>query len=966
MSQANSLNLLDVLDELLQLPPQQRRPRIDQLGLSDQDRTTLDTWLSHHENSSGFLERPPRLAREGMRLLLGAGDVASDDPVLGEALPPHVQGYVVLDMLGHGGMATVWRATQQSTGRDVALKVMSPLLFAARRARNRFDRELRLTASLHHPHIAAVYDGGVSGSVCFYAMELVEGMPLDKFVRSHKLSRRQILELMHQVCQAVTHAHQNGVIHRDLKPSNILVDESIQPRVLDFGLAKAVAEVGAEMGSDLTVSIEGDLAGTPAYMSPEQAAGSAAIDTRSDVYSLGVILFRLIVGQPPHNLDGTRLDVLARISHVDVPRPRSIRKDIDHELEAILLKALAREPQQRYATAADLAEDLRRYLAGEALIARPPTLGYLMRRRLQKHWVGASIAAAVAAVILATIVISYFKIAHERRIAIENAKRADSERDTAVSEKKRADEQAQIAKAVVDFFNSDVLGQASANGQAAPGTVPKLDLKVRDALDRAADKIHDRFAKQPLVEARIRDAVGKAYIELGEFREAEQHIQEAVKLTQASRQADVETFWSISSLGFVYFNQGRYAEAERLTKQALDGDRALGGDDGLHTIDDINQLGLIYLKQGQLKESEKCFLEASERARRALGEEHEMTIAATSNLADIYREEYEYDKAEPLYYRVLELSRKVRGELHPDTLITLNNLGGLYLAKGDYAKAESTLQEVLDDTRKSLGPDHPETARSLHSLALTCIKEGDFKRAKPMLIESLELLHKTLGDRHQSTLSTMGDLAYVYEQESDFDHAEPLYQQALAGLRSALGEDHALTLASMRNLAGMYYRKRDDARGEPLFLRTIEVSAQKWGPHDEWVAETRRRLAMLYAAQDQLDKAEPLLAEIYAWPKCQKTMSPKNRAWFLGEYGVCLQKLPPRAGTPAAEAVLRDGWQAMQSSGMDDSKLTSDVAAALAQICESTGRTDEAATWRARIPPTPPTPTTAATTQATG
>jgi len=261
---------------------------------------------------------------------------------------PEIEGYQITALLGEGGMGTVWSAMQSSTRRHVALKLLGRGAFGSERDRARFEREVELTARLQHANIGRIYDSGLHQGVHYYAMELIEGKSLDKYVEEHGLTQRQFLELMQTVCQAVQHAHERGVIHRDLKPSNILVTPDGQPHILDFGVAKAFLE----RDSDKSISTDGEAAGTPSYMSPEQAAGHLdEIDTRTDVYGLGVMLFRLLTGESPHDLSGTRYEVLRRIAEEEIKRPRDITKDVDRELEALLLKALAHDPKDRYPSA---------------------------------------------------------------------------------------------------------------------------------------------------------------------------------------------------------------------------------------------------------------------------------------------------------------------------------------------------------------------------------------------------------------------------------------------------------------------------------------------------------------------------------------------------------------------------------------------------------------------------------------
>ncbi len=344
-----------------------------------------------------------------------------------QVLIPRVEGYQIGELLGRGGMGTVWHAHDLNMNREVALKVLGTHALGSRRALQRFEREVSLASRLEHPGIARVYGSGIGAGTYYYIMEKIEGLPLDEYVRQRGLTRTQTLTLFVSLLEAIGYAHRCGVIHRDLKPSNLLIDPQGQPHILDFGLATA------DDDDELSLSRDGSPLGTLAYMAPEQARGQHdLIDARSDLYSVGLMLFEALLGELPYEPWTTRLELENRVNQHALRRPRAVAdkhpRKIDRDLEAILDKGLAEQPEQRYASAEEFAADLRRYLRDEPVTARPLTWSYLTARRLRKHWQPVTAAAAVVAVLLGMAVASYVQVQRQRDIARANEQQANAER----------------------------------------------------------------------------------------------------------------------------------------------------------------------------------------------------------------------------------------------------------------------------------------------------------------------------------------------------------------------------------------------------------------------------------------------------------------------------------------------------------------------------------------------------------
>ena len=329
---------------------------------------------------------------------------------------PVIEGYKIVGRLGEGGMGTVWRAVQLSTKREVALKFLGRHRFASDKARRRFEREVSLAAQLTHPNIARVYHSDVHRGVYYYAMELIDGVHLDKYVQQSYLTQQEILELFERICDAIQHAHEKGIVHRDLKPSNILVTEDGQPHIVDFGLAKATEKTEG----DITLSIEGELAGTLAYMAPEQAAGRMEqISVRTDVYSLGVIMYRLLTGESPHDLAGSRYDTIKNIVEEDIASPRELNPAIDGDLEWVMLTALEKEPENRYPSAGVLRQDIKNYLTGEPLLARSMSTTYLIRKSVRKRAKPIAVFASLVLILAAIVAVAWCLVDSERKKRIE-------------------------------------------------------------------------------------------------------------------------------------------------------------------------------------------------------------------------------------------------------------------------------------------------------------------------------------------------------------------------------------------------------------------------------------------------------------------------------------------------------------------------------------------------------------------
>jgi eukaryotic-like serine/threonine-protein kinase len=693
-----------------------------------------------------------------------AGTSAAPDSVLGP--------YRLLRLVGEGGMGEVWLAEQQQpVRRFVALKLIKAGM-DTREVVARFEYERQALASLDHPAIAKVFDAGSSVlGRPYFVMEYVTGTPITTYCDEHRLNTRERLELFVQVCEGVQHAHQRAILHRDLKPSNILVTEvdgRPTPKIIDFGVAKAISQGLADGNSFTRV---GALIGTPEYMSPEQALSAGEdIDTRSDVYSLGVVLYELLVGVLPLQLSTLPLDELLRaLREQDSAKPSTkvrvtpqpsasathrgtdtatLRKELRGDLDAITLKALAKEPARRYASATEFAADIRRYLHNEPVAARPGSVAYRTGKYVRRHRITIAVAASLI------LLLAAFTVAQALQL-----RRTKRERD-------RAD---RITAFMTRMFK--VSNPSESRGS---------QITAREILDKASSEIDTGLANDPELRAQMQQVMGTVYWNLGLYSRAEPLLRKALN-SRSRRFGDqnADTAESMNTLARLYMDEGHYADAERLHRQTLEIRRKILGPDHLETLTSMSGLANALGAQGHYAESERLQREAFEGLRQKLGPEHIETLRAMNNLATTMNLESHFPQAAELHREALAIERRVYGPENVETLRSMNNLASDLGNLGQLAEADKLDGEALRIERRVLGPEHPDTLRSMSALANDLALLGRYEEAEKQLRETLELQRRVLGENHPDTAITTYELALIAAKRGRTAEALSLLRQSL-------------------------------------------------------------------------------------------------------------------------------------------------------------------------------------------
>jgi tetratricopeptide (TPR) repeat protein len=623
-------------------------------------------------------------------------------------------------------MGEVWLAEQhEPVRREVAVKVIKRGM-DTRQVITRFQAERQALAMMDHPAIAHVLDAGeTERGRPYFVMEYVRGVPITEYCDRHRLTVRERVELFRQVCEGVQHAHQKALIHRDLKPSNILVtlqQGQARPKIIDFGVAKATAQ----RLTDRTLFTElGQIIGTPEFMSPEQADLTGEdVDTRTDVYSLGAVLYTLLAGAMPFEaatLRGEGRENLRRmIRDEEPPRPSArvrqmddaaevaalrrcdahgLVRQLDGDLDWIVMKALEKDRNRRYGSPQELSADLGRHHEDVPVEARPPSAVYRVGKFTRRHRGGVTAAATVLLLLVA------FAVA--MAMQARSTARERDHKEMALAE----------AEAVTRFL-TDMLA-------AVDPIRTGRDATVREVLDSASGELGSAFVGRPAVESRLRVTIGRAYNALGLYENAEEQLRTAYNVRRGLfGEEHPETLQAMHTLANVYYNRGRYAEAESLHRSVLEARRRVLGDDHLDTRWSLGNLALTYYAQGRHDEAEPLLVEAVESGRRTVGGEHAQTLAVMNNLAALYHVTGRYTEAEALYRESLALQERILGLRHPDTLITRGNFAELLADQGRVADAAPKLAGVLADKRDVFGSDHPSTRYTMSVLAKIYRRQG--------------------------------------------------------------------------------------------------------------------------------------------------------------------------------------------------------------------------------------------------
>jgi eukaryotic-like serine/threonine-protein kinase len=774
-----------------------------------------------------FLDAPPTSVAAAL-VASARGPGVDAVPAAGR----RIGAYRILREIGHGGMARVFLAERAdgAYAQTVALKLLRANLDSdIDRARFRIERQV--LATLNHPNIARLFEGGVTEEgVSYLALEYVNGEPLDRYCDARGATIEARLALFATVARATQYAHSNLVVHRDLKPSNIFVNADGEVKLLDFGLAKLL-----EGGEDEAAATRAGYRWlTPEYAAPEQILGER-VTTLTDVYQLGVVLYELLTGRLPFagKARSTR-ELEEAVLHEDPPLPSTVLGPLRGDLDAIVMHALRKEPASRYPSAAALLDDLQRFHDGLPVRARRNTAPYRFRKFVRRHRVGMSLA-MVAAVALAGIV------TRERSL------------------RARAETEARKATAVEDYL----VRVFDVADPFAPPDERAANMTAREILDRGAVRIDSGLTGQPDVQAELRTVVSRVYTRLGLLSRAAPMLQKALAQQRALHgERHPEVARVLDQLGDVLMQQNDFAAAEPLLREGLAQRRALLGDVHVATAESADHLATLLQEQGKLDDAEALFRDALATRRSLFGDDDQRVAESLNNLGLLLWMRTSYDSAAALYRRALAIQERRLGPDHPMTAMTVHNLAQTQQLRGDLADAERLFRRALIAKRKALGDAHPSVTVNLNNLAALLREQGRLDEAEVLLREALALDRRIFGERHDYVAASLDNLATVLRRKGDFDEALGLYRHALAINRQLHGPEHSRVALTLSNIGATLDLQGDHEAAIEMFRQAEAQYAHLYGAKHPFRATVALNLARALRLDGQMEEAERIYRSI--------------------------------------------------------------------------------------------------------
>ncbi len=847
--------LEDLFQTASDLDPETRARLLDERRAEQPELVAeVESLLASSEAAGDHLEQA---IGDGFRM-------AAQDAAQGEPERQRIGVYRVLGELGRGGLSVVYLAERDDDAyrKEVAIKVVKRGM-DTREILLRLHQERQILASLDHPYIARILDGGsTDDGLPYFVMERIQGEPIDEYCDRHDLGIRQRLELFRKVCSAVQFAHQNLVVHRDIKPGNLLVTEDGTPKLLDFGIAKLLDP--EHPGAAFTATAAGLRLLTPSFASPEQIQGRP-LTTSTDVYSLGVLLYLLLTGQPPYRFSARGLTEIERVICDEIPeRPSSVvrqshdlgtaarseeasapslkvasarlARSLRGDLDKIVLMALRKEPQRRYASVEQLSADIGRYLGNLPVRARPDTFTYRTQKFLRRHRIGL----AAGFLILVSLLAGLAATLWQARRAQQNFERAEIERAK--------------GEEVTEFLMG--LFEVSSPDRSLGETI-----SAREILDRGSERIRQDLKNDPELRAALMDVMGTVYYNLGLYDRAESLLLEALEINEAVSGNDPTTAAIWSHLGSVRRKQGRLEEAEDLFRRALALNRRLYGEPHPRIAEALNNLAAARFHRNDPERAEDLFRQALEMRLQLDPPDYQDLAETQNNLAVVLYQRGDLESAEAFSREALKTRRSYFGDVHPLVANSLNNLASLLNRQDRPGEAEQIFREVVEMQEKLLGEEHPELAPSLNNLAAAQLAQGSAEEAEQNYRRALEITLQAKGEENNEVATFRVNLANLLVERGETAEAAAFYRSAIRAREASLGPGHPWLANPMLRLARILQETETAGSAEPWLRRTIEILSDEEEPREVMLAEAR---CLLGADLLALDRKQDAAVEIQA------------------------------------------------------------------------------------------------------